>query len=243
MTDRVALVTGGTRGIGRAIVSAFAEAGYRVYTCARGNSPVPESPRVTMQRCDVSSEEQVRCLFETVYAETGRLDVLVNNAGISLLKDGKRISAEEISIEQWRRTLDTNLTGAFLCSREALRLMDRQCQGAIVNIASASFRNGGILAAVDYIASKAGLIGLTRGLAYECGSRGIRVNAIVPGRISTDLIASANVPSAWAESVVPLQRLGTPDDVAGAVMFLVSQEAKYVTGATLDVSGGWTMGG
>ncbi|MDD2673147.1 MAG: 3-oxoacyl-ACP reductase FabG, partial [Syntrophales bacterium] len=170
-----------------------------------------------------------------IIKEKGRLDILVNNAGIS--RDGLIVRMKE---QDWDRTIDTNLKGAFNCCRVAARQMIRQRWGRIVNVASV-VAEAGNPGQVNYCASKAGVIGLTKALARELASRNIRVNAVSPGLIETDMTASLEERKEEIRDSIPLLRLGNPDDVAGAVLFLVSPESDYITGQVIRVDGGLYM--
>jgi 3-oxoacyl-[acyl-carrier protein] reductase len=157
------------------------------------------------------------------------------------MQNGKKVPIEKMQLSEWQRVLDVNLTGPFLFARAVAPLMMAQGTGCIINIASAAARTGGIAAGAHYVASKAGVVGLTKVLARDLASNGIRVNAIAPGRIATEMLAEVAIPAEWAEHNVPLRRLGTSQDVAKAILFLASDAASYITGATLDVNGGWVM--
>lgn len=233
LEGRIAVVTGGTRGIGRAIAAAFVEHGATVV--ALGAS---EQQRDTnIRQCDVSNEESVISTFQSILADHGRVDVLVNNAGIAIDSVIHRSS-----LDDFRRVVDVNLQGTWLCTREALRHMrERDGSGAIVNITSIASKAGN-LGQASYVSSKAGMEGLTRTTAREGARYGIRANAIRPGLISTDMTAA--IPShSWDEKLasIPMARAGTPDEVAQVAVFLASDMSSYVTGAVLDVTGGREM--
>jgi NAD(P)-dependent dehydrogenase (short-subunit alcohol dehydrogenase family) len=241
---RVAVVTGAARGIGRRIALVLVERGYAI---AVNDLSAPEQTLGELKRIDaetlaipgdVSDEETVRGMLRDVIEGFGRVDVLVNNAGISAI-----VPAEETSLADWDRTLAVNLTGPFLMSREFGREMLRRGQGSIVNVSSVA----GLLGVADraaYNASKHGLIGLTRTLAAEWGGRGVRVNAVCPGWVKTEMDqedqASGGYTDEDIEGRTPMGRFATPEDVAQAVAFLADPALSgYVNGHTLSVDGGW----
>jgi NAD(P)-dependent dehydrogenase (short-subunit alcohol dehydrogenase family) len=217
---RVALVTGGTRGIGAAIAERLRADGYTVATPARSGADVS---------ADVGDEAAVQSAFEEVRERFGPVLVLVNNAGVT--RDGLAI---RMPGEDWRAVLDTNLTGAFNCTRRALDDMLSARWGRIVNVSSvvAERANPG---QANYVAAKAGLLGLTRTVAREMGRKGITCNAVTPGVIETEMIAGMN---GDLKAAVPAGRIGRPEEVAAAVSFLCSSDAEYINGATLAVDGG-----
>jgi 3-oxoacyl-[acyl-carrier protein] reductase len=244
-SGKVALVTGGSRGIGRACAVAFAQRGATVVIGYASNqaaadetlkqiSAVGASGRAI--RFDVVDTSAASKAVESVVAERGRLDVLVNSAGIAL--DGL---AARVKDEDWDRQLNANLRGAFALIRAACRPMMKQRHGVIINIASVVGETGNAGQAA-YSASKAGLIGLTKSIAKELGSRNIRVNAVSPGLIDTDMTSELSEPvKARMMETIPLARLGTAEDVANAVAFLASDAASYITGEVLRVNGGMYM--
>ncbi len=186
---------------------------------------------------DVTLEPAVRAMCDEVVETFGSLDILVNNAGVLGLTP-----TEELEVDAWARTLAVNLTGAFICCRAVLPPMRRQGRGRIVNISSLAGESGGIAAGADYAASKGGLLTLTRKLALEVAAHGITVNAIAPGTTRTPMIeALSPVDRDMLRAKIPVGRLGEPEDVAYAVCFLASDEASFITGATLDVNGGLLM--
>lgn len=245
LKDRVVLVTGGSRGIGRAISVALAQAGARVFV---NYASSPQAAEETVALCaaagaqaeamqfDISSTEPVDAAVEQIKAKAGKLDILVNNAGIS--KDGLLVRLKD---EDWDRTVDTNLKGAFICSRAAARLMMKNRYGRIINISSVVGEMGNA-GQVPYVSSKAGLIGLTKAMAKELASRSVTVNAIAPGFISTDMTAALgdNLKAEY-EKTIPLGRFGSPEEVGALARFLASDEASYITGQTISINGGMYM--
>ncbi len=244
MTNRTALVTGASRGIGRAIALALARAGARIVVAsneAENNEKVAAEVRELGVEAlpvfvDMAAAESVQEALGAVLKAWGRVDILVNNAGIT--KDGLAV---RMKAEDWDLVLSINLRGAFLASKLALPGMMRERWGRIVNIASVVGQSGNPGQA-NYVSSKAGVIGLTKALAQEVGSRNITVNAVAPGFIETDMTAKlpAEVRGRMLAGI-PLGRPGQPEDVAAAVKFLASDEAAYITGAVLNVNGGMYM--
>jgi len=245
-TERVAFVTGGSRGIGRATVLALAAAGHPVAFCYHADrdgaaetlrAAQAAGTKVVAVRADVSDAEAVDEAFSETEAALGRVTVLVNNAGTT--HDGLLM---RMSDEQWHNVLDTNLTGAFHTIRRAAAGMLKARYGRIVNVSSASGLMGQAGQA-NYAATKAGLVGLTRSVARELGSRGITCNAVAPGPIVTAM--TDDMPGEWRdqiEQVVPLGRFGTAEECASVIAFLCSRTAAYVTGAVVPVDGGLAMG-
>jgi len=238
------LVTGGSRGLGAAISVAAAARGYAVCVNYAGDAAVAEGivSRIRSAggnafawQADVADEAAVTGMFEAIGDRLGYLDALVNNAGIS----GPYSRVTQMQLADVRRLLDTNVLGTFLCSREAIRRMSVRAGGrggAIVNISSASSRLGGAGRNVHYSASKGAVNSMSLGLAREVADDGIRVNVVSPGVIDTESQDRARL--AAVVSSIPMQRAGYPEEVAQCVLWLVSEEASYVTGAVVDVSGG-----
>jgi len=236
MPSRTALITGASRGIGLACAQALASAGTRVILAARdaakleaASAAIPDSTWVTI---DLSSQESIKEAF----AKAGPVDILVNNAAVT--KDGLALRMKK---DDWDAVLATNLTGAFLAAQQVMQGMMKQRWGRIINISSIVGETGNPGQA-NYVASKAGLIGLTKSLAQEIASRNITVNAIAPGFIDTDITAALS--DELKQNMlghIPLKRFGKPEDVAAAVKFLASEDAGYITGAVLNVNGGMYM--
>ena len=248
MTQKNILITGGSRGIGAAIARLAAADGYAVCINYRRDAGAAQHVVDEIRKAggkamsvagDIGVEADVLAMFQAVDQQLGRLDVLVNNAAI--LEQQMRL--ETISAARLGRVMNTNVIGTFLCAREAvLRMSTRHggVGGAIVNVSSAAARLGSAFEYIDYAASKGAIDTLTIGLAREVAEEGIRVNAVRPGPILTDMHASGGEPGRVdrVKDGIPLKRGGTPDEVARAVLWLASDEASYSTGAILDVSGG-----
>jgi 3-oxoacyl-[acyl-carrier protein] reductase len=244
LKGQVALVTGGTRGIGKAIAEGLARSGVNVVVAGRNADAANEVAaslslygiRAAGKRLDVSNAGEVEKVFEELIGEFKRIDILINNAGIT--KDGLLMRMKE---EAWDTVLDINLKGVFLCSREAVREMARQRYGRIVNITSVAAFMGNPGQA-NYSASKAGIVGLTKTVAREYAGRGITVNAVAPGFIETAMtdVLPENIKEDM-KKLIPLGRFGSVEDVAHAVVFLASPEAGYITGQVVHVNGGMYM--
>jgi 3-oxoacyl-[acyl-carrier protein] reductase len=244
MTNRTAVVTGASRGIGRAIALALSKEGARIVVASNepeNNEKVAAEIRelggeALVVYLDLSSTDSIKEAFGKTLKEVGRIDILVNNAGIT--KDGLAVRMKP---EDWDLVLSINLRGAFLAAQQALPGMMRERWGRIINIASVVGQSGNA-GQVNYVSSKAGIIGLTKALAQEVGSRNITVNAVAPGFIETDM--TARLPQEVKDRMlagIPLKRAGQPEDVAAAVKFLASEEAGYITGAVINVNGGMYM--
>lgn len=244
---RVAIVTGAARGIGRAVALQLGADGFTVVVNYRGDEDLAISLVTELTdsghdalavRADITCAEDVAALIELTLNTYGRLDALINNAGIT-----RDTLLMRMSEADWDAVLTTNLKGAFLCSKAAIRPMMRQRSGAIVNLTSVVGLVGNAGQA-NYAAAKAGLVGFTKSLAKEVGSRGITVNAVAPGFIETRLTdVLSDELKEGAKTQIPLGRLGQPEDVAAAVAFLVSPGARYITGHVLSVDGGMFMAG
>ena len=243
LLNKVALVTGAGRGIGRAIATALSAAGAHVAvndidpaTAAQTAAGLPDSAAFP---ADVSDAAAVDAMIEAVRVRFGRLDILVNNAGVE-----PHGGVLELPVSDWQRTLDVNLTGPFLTSRAAGRLMREQGGGVIVNLSSIAGRAFGLRNRVAYVAAKSGLIGLTRECAREFAAYNIRVNAVCPGVIITEMTAhlrqDAQMMAKWMDEI-PQRRLGEPGEVADTVVFLCSDAARYITGQAINVDGGKVM--
>ena len=247
VSGRVALVTGGSRGIGKAIVTSLAKAGAKVAFIYQSNKSAAdqlvaelatEGHEIWAIQADVSKKIEADAAIEQIIAKWGKLEILVNNAGI--IRD-KLILA--MTIEEWQQVIDTNLTSVFNFCQGAIRPMMGNRYGRIVNLSSvaADYSNPG---QANYAASKAGIEGFSRCLATEYAKRGITVNCVAPGFIETDMTSA--VVSAAGDKIknsIPVKRLGRPEDIANAVLFLASEESSYITGQVLKVDGGLTLGG
>lgn len=245
MDKKVAVVTGGSRGIGKAISESLAEAGYFVVINFRSREE--EAKEVLdlikssggdgmLYQSDISNYAAVETMMDAIIKETGGIDVLVNNAGITKDQLMLRMTEDEFS-----SVVDVNLKGTFNCVKSVTRSMFKRRSGVIINISSVIGLVGNV-GQVNYAASKAGIIGMTKALAKEYAARGIRVNAVAPGFIDTDMTEglTEDVKNAILEKI-PLNCLGAPEDVANLVQFLASDKAKYITGQILAVDGGMTM--
>lgn len=244
-SEKTALVTGGSRGIGRACVARLAQEGAKVAFVYQRNQEAAEKLVAELSGCsvraiqaDVSNLERAQQIVDELVAEWGRFDVLVNSAGVT--RDGLLGS---MSPEQWREVIDTNLGGTYNYCRAAVQTMLMQRRGAIVNISStaAEFASRG---QVNYAASKGAIDSLTRGLAKELAQRKVRVNAVAPGMIETDMSqAVRSLAGDKIKEIIPLKRIGAPEEIAAVVAFLASDDASYLTGQVIRVDGGLSLGG
>jgi 3-oxoacyl-[acyl-carrier protein] reductase len=241
LKEKVALVTGASQGIGRDTALALSEAGAKVAVTARNEDKlarlvkdiVADGGEAFAVKMDVADAEQVKAGFKQVVEKFGRLDILVNNAGIT--RDGLALRMKQ---DDWDAVIRTNLTGAHLCIQQAMHTMMRARTGRIINISSVVAQTGNPGQA-NYVAAKAGLIGLTKAIAMEIASRNITVNAVAPGFIETPMTdALGDKVKEDLKTRIPLGRMGSARDVASAIVFLASDEAGYITGHVLDVNGG-----
>ena len=245
LDGKIALVTGGSRGIGRAVAIELAKEGAAVVINYAGNKAAAEEVqsiitqmggKAMIIQADVSDEKSAMQMVEEVIAQLGGIDILVNNAGIT--RDGLFIRMKE---EDWNAVINTNLTGIFNCTKVAAKYMMKKRSGRIINMSSVSGIMGNA-GQTNYAAAKAGVIGFTKSLAREMASRGITVNAVAPGFIATDMTAA--MPEKAQEHVltsIPLGKMGKPEDIANAVLFLASDKASYITGQVIHVDGGMVM--
>ncbi len=245
LSGRVALITGASQGIGRACALKLADAGAAVAVAARNQQKLEELvAQITSAGgnaaafvLDVGDEEQIKSVFKAALTHFGKIDILVNNAGITRDQLVMRMKRAD-----WDLVLNTNLTSAYLCIQQVIGSMLKQRWGRIINVTSV-FGQTGQAGQANYAASKAGLIGLTMAIAREVGSRNITCNAVAPGFIETAMTAAlSDDMKQTGLKMIPLGRIGTPADVAGAVRFLASDEASYITGHVLNINGGMLMG-
>ena len=263
LEGKVALITGSARGLGEAMAQKFHAEGAQIFIndldidAARAAAEPLQAHAIA---ADVSNSEQVKQMFEEVGDVAGKLDILVNNAGVSGMEDNPqareetaaRIQAMEagevvhndaifnMTDEQWDRMIDVHMRGTFLCCREGLKQMIALPTASIINIASV-MGTLGRPGSVSYSAAKSGILGFTRALAHEMSTRNIRVNAIAPGWIETDMTAPLEMMRPALESQIPLGQFGKPDDIAWSAVYLASEEAKYLTGQVISPNGGWYM--
>ncbi len=244
LQEKVAIVTGASRGIGAAIAQKFCEEGASVMLCSRSEASVAAVAEPLAEKgfnakfvqADVSQKSDVETLVDLTLKEFSRIDILVNNAGIT--RDTLLMRMKD---EDWDIVLHANLTGTMYCARAVLRTMMRQKSGRIINVSSVIGLMGNAGQA-NYAASKAGIIGLTKSLAKEIGSRGITVNAIAPGFITTDMTADfSEADQERIRAMIPLATFGTPEDVADLSLFLASDASRYITGQAIQVDGGMVM--
>ncbi|SFP99526.1 3-oxoacyl-[acyl-carrier protein] reductase [Psychrobacillus psychrotolerans] len=250
LNNTVSWITGATGSIGSAISTLLAKSGSNVVVT---DVDFDRAKNLSIQlndlgfgvlplQLDVSDKKAVESVGKVIKEKFGRLDILVNGAGISPKGENGRVPVEDINVEEWLRVININLHGAFYCSQIAARLMKENNSGHIVNIASQAGRSYSAITGAHYAVSKAGLISLTRQMAGELGPSGIYVNAVAPGRIETPMIK--DVPKEVNQQIVnniPLRRLGTPEEVANTVEFLVTPQSSYLTGVVIDINGGRLM--
>lgn len=242
---KTAVVTGGSRGLGRAVCLELAAGGANVVLCYAGHESAANETvaacealgaKAVAVRCNVADSSEVNALMDTAMQAFGRIDILVNNAGIT--RDGLLIMMKESDFDD---VISTNLKGTFLCMKAVARQMMKQRYGRIVNLSSVVGLRGNA-GQVNYAASKAGVIGMTKSLAKELASRGVTVNAVAPGFMETDMTAAMPETAKTATlAAIPMGRMGAAEDVAKAVAFLASEEAGYITGQVLAVDGGMSM--
>ncbi len=244
LENKVAIITGGTAGIGAAAARKFAQEGAKVTVWARNaekgkafvEKMAKEGFTVTFDAVDTSNYEQVCAAAKKVFEANGKVDILVNNAGIT-----NDSTLKKMTPEQWQSVIDINLTGTFYCTKAVNQYMVDAGWGRIINVSSVVGLYGNF-GQTNYVATKAGVIGMTKTLARELGRKGVTVNAVAPGFIATDMVAK--MPEdvlASMKAKVPVGRLGEPEDIANAFCFLASDEAAYVNGAVLSVDGGMTV--
>lgn len=244
-TGKTAVVTGGSRGLGRAVCLELAAGGANVVLCYAGNEAAAQETvsacealgaRALAVRCNVAEAGEVKALMDAAVQAFGRIDILVNNAGVT--RDGLLMMMKE---DDFDAVIDANLKGTFLCMKAVARQMVKQRYGRIVNLSSVVGLRGNA-GQVNYAASKAGVIGMTKSLAKELAGRNITVNAVAPGFIATDMTAAMpEAAKTAALAAIPMGRMGAPEDVAKAVAFLAGEDAAYITGQVLAVDGGMAM--
>lgn len=247
LKGKVAVVTGASSGLGVAFAESLAEAGANVELAARRLDRLKEVARnlevhgvkTRPFQCDVSKEEEVKAMVHDVVDNFGRLDIIVNNAGVASMSP-----ATEMSLEDWNKVVSVNLTGVFLCARTAARQMIKQGGGKVINIASIYGAVGDVFPASPYYATKGAVINLTRDLAVEWAPFKVNVNAIAPGFFPSEMTEAIFREPRYLEYITkltPLGRTGHPDDLKGALVYLASHASDYVTGQTIFVDGGWTI--
>lgn len=249
MHDRIALVTGAAQGIGASIAERLLEDGIKVILTDIKTDELEKTAQhlkmkgaVDLFAMDVGNEKSITDTFELIKYKYNKLDILINNAGISPKVNGKRREVTALSKDEWDEVIRVNLTGAFLTIRAALPMMINQRWGRIVNMSSQAGRKASRVTGIHYTASKTAIIGLTRQIAEDYGKYGITANCVAPGRILTPMVqAVSEEKNQEFINITPVARLGTTNEVAAAVSFLCSEEAGYVTGTTLDVNGGMYM--
>ena len=244
LIGKYAVVTGAAGGIGSAIAEHFAREGvlgiavsdidYKRACQLSGDIEAEHNCRCLPVKTDVSDPDDIKNLFSMAEKEFGTIDILVNSAGICTVN-----TIEEIGEKQWDRVMDINLRGTYLCCREALAIMEKKKYGKIINISSIGGKIGGMATGINYITSKGGIIALTMGLAKAAGKYNININAVAPGFIDTEMTKDF---THFNIDLVPLHRIGEPDDVADVIVFLASERSRYITGSTIDINGGVYMG-
>lgn len=244
---RVAIVTGASSGLGVKFSESLAEGGANLVLAARRIEKLKEvasemqkiGVKVVPFQCDISRQEEVQAMVDTTMKNFGRLDIIVNNAGVAALGP-----STEMLVEEWNRVVSVNLTGVFLCARTAAKQMIKQSSGKIINIASIYGAVGDVFPAAPYYATKGAVINLTRDLAVEWAPFKINVNAIAPGFFPSEMTEAIFREPRYTEYITkqtPLGRIGNPDDLKGAVLFLASPASDFITGQTIFVDGGWTI--
>lgn len=245
--NKVALITGGSRGIGASVALKLASSGCNIALNYNNNFESATKlfhelkkydVKVVLVKADVSILSEIDKMFETVIHEFGKIDILINSAGVSQI-----INYEKITEDDWDNVMNVNLKGTFFCCQRALKIMIEQKSGKIVNLASTAGQMGGFIVGVNYSASKAGVICLTKSLSKSAIKYGVNVNCVAPGLISTDMTNEypINIVNDM-EKNIPIGRLGTPDEVADGIVFLASSQASYITGTTLYINGGTYLG-
>ena len=242
MNNKVAFITGGAKGIGSAIVKRLIKDGYKVAFTYNNSEEKANSlansfgAKCKAYKLDITDSNAVKTVVDDIEKDFGEIHILVNNAGVA-----EQALFTDITDEMWHRMIDTNLSGAFYCSRAVLKYMINRKSGKIINIASIWGETGGSCE-VHYSASKSGLIGMTKALAKEVGLSGITVNSVSPGVILTDMTSHFDEETMNAlKEETPLNKIGTPEDVAGAVSFLASKDADFITGQNISVNGGMNI--
>jgi NAD(P)-dependent dehydrogenase (short-subunit alcohol dehydrogenase family) len=243
LTGKVCLVTGAGRGIGRGMAEGLAAHGAQVVLTGRTRATLEEAAReigenAFIQTADVSKEADVMALRDAILTKYGKIDVLVNNAGVNAIFKG----IERTTLEEWQAIIDVNLTGVFLCCKHIAGAMGKG--GSVINVSSVAGHTG-LLRSVPYCASKGGVELLTRALALDWASKGVRVNTLAPGWVDTDLthgLLEHDVHGQRLRARTPMGRFATPDEMAGGVVFLASDASSYMTGQSLVIDGGWTAG-
>lgn len=244
--EKAALVTGGTHGIGLAIARRFAQAGIRTIITGRSNSVMDVARTLSGEGCPVSGQvlelsdlPAVQAWLHEMPERCGPIDIVVNNAGINPKKQGRKYLIEEVELQTWHEVFNVNLTAPYLICAALLPAMKKRRWGRVINIGSTGARNRPVMPSAHYVASKAGLEGLTRCIAEENASHGITANCVAPGPITTGMTSPETV--AVLTEAIPVGRYGTPDEIAALVEFLASDDACFVTGAVIDINGGMNM--